>query len=276
MTAPKHEFLKRQSKGCALAMSSIDEDVSAPTEDLVDSALVKSANLIGELAKLGISLDSDDISDGASTCSGLPSSASANCSSSDADDESGSEGPRSSSLSSLAHGISKQEQNTAKLLSLKEKLRALKECRGQDDSSIIKQSSEAILRLEAHLQGLTKAAEASNNSETRLQRLEEVVGQIKKSRKSLCSTTRPSIAARSPSPVSVAMARSPSPVSVATTHPPRATQRASPMRPRNLSPSRAPAQVSRATLPASVANPKRLFCQQVAVTQVYNVWTLRD
>eukprot|EP00427_Karlodinium_veneficum_P001207 CAMPEP_0169166966 /NCGR_PEP_ID=MMETSP1015-20121227/60220_1 /TAXON_ID=342587 /ORGANISM="Karlodinium micrum, Strain CCMP2283" /LENGTH=271 /DNA_ID=CAMNT_0009239645 /DNA_START=68 /DNA_END=883 /DNA_ORIENTATION=+ len=271
MIAPTFELLRRQSKGCSTTKSRIDDDVSIPTEELVDSALGKSAQLIGELAKLGITVDAEDLSDGVSTCSGgLPSSASAKYSSSDAEDESGCETPlHRSSLSSLA--IVTNEHQVAKLLALREKVHKLKECMGQDDSSIIKQSSEAIFRLEAHLQGLTSAADATQNAhfahtDARLQKLEAVVGQLKK-RRSLCPAARSTIAARSPSPASRALPIVP--------HARRATSpMQSPFMPtRNLSPART---TSRRSLPGIGAKPKRVVCQQVAVTQVYNVWSTHD
>jgi hypothetical protein len=256
-------------------MSSIDENVAVPTEELVDSALGKSAQLIVELAKLGITLDSDECSDGASTCSGLPSSR--EYSSSDAEYESGYEEPeRRSSMSRLA--IDANERKIEKLLEVREKVRLLRQCMGQDDASIIKQSSEAISRLEAHLQGLTRAAEASHNAHTeaRLQKLEEAVEQVKRGRQSMnlaCSRSAsrvvPAPALRATSP-----ARSPSPSRFVTAQTLRAT---SPVRiptseARNLS----PAQTPRKSLPATLAKPKRLFCQQVAHTKVYNVWSMHS
>jgi hypothetical protein len=174
------------------------------------------------------------------------------------------------SLSSpVGTDMAEHEHSITRLLALRDRVRRIKEQSDQGDANMIQKSSEAIIRLEEHFQTLTALAERSNNGsvESRLQKLEERFSQLKRrpvTSSSIDTLGRPqSPTARSRVTTSArVLARSPSP-----------TQRV--VNPRTVyavSPVRSPVARTRAISPSA---PKRLVRHQVAVTNVYNFWSLQ-
>jgi hypothetical protein len=261
--------------------SRIPEDCG-PTEDLVDAALGKSEQLLGELAKLGISIDWDDSPSDASTSCPPSLCASGSCRSllSDAGDcwtEDPLLDPDRALLSSPACAeMSEHVQSITKLLTLRKKLHKVKEQMERGETDMIKESSEAILRLEEHFQALSSVAQGNvhSNVESRLHKLEAEVCRLKE--KSAVESVQPfrtsQRSARKSLPAMPArvFARSPSPVpAVRAGRASVAFRAASPTVRSAVSPS---VQVRALSPPL----PKRLVCQQVAVTNVYNFWSLQD
>jgi hypothetical protein len=276
----------------------VDEEPALPTEEYVDMALEKSESLMGQLAKLGISFDVDD--DASTQCSGLGGTMSLGgsittiaLSGSDPGDEIGHDESQSDTASSSPETseMSDHVQNVAALLTLREKVYRLRE------SVESEERAENLARLEKDLQALAAkmAGAGSVNVQPKLQRLEEAVELLKKQERLYSFEMAPSKRAASPPRVTKA---APTPArtsirpmapprrscgSVTLPVPPRFPQRHTlgPLPLRAISPNRRQVLMSpRAVSPARAISPppapKRLFCQQVAVTRVYNFWSLQD
>lgn len=280
-------------------VTSMDSECSTPALAVADAALEKSQRLLDDLLKLGLDVDFDDVTETGSTCTGGCSLRTSSFSDAGSEDAFAVLEPafgdvkRDEASGSASERIGDHVDTISKLLLLRNQIQELREQKKSMGSAAVQSHLDALEEKLSHVKcdNVTAISKPAVPSPAKL----VVADSPAKVRSAPISTTTPLKATplkwtpdahalhgvptplRATSPVLHARAASPRMLSTGFTSPramspgatsPRSSDRVHRASSRALSPT----SINRPSPPSS----RRLKCQQVAVTHVYNVWSFQD